>query len=97
VNASLSLVQTLDDDHLGGQINALGSQRQGFTYSASCIAEDTAKGPDLPGRFSRSAQKSFPLVFREVEPFPLCIDDLHNDTKIGGFVGLVISEALFYY
>jgi hypothetical protein len=77
VNASLSLLQALDDNHLGRQIDAFGSQRQCFRYSASGIAQDTAEGPDLTRRFNRSSQERLPLLPCEVKPFTLFIDDLH--------------------
>ena len=77
VNASLTLFQALDDDDLGGQVDAFGRQRQCFRYSASGIAQDAAKGTDLTRRFSRSSQKSLPLLLREVKPFALFINYLH--------------------
>src|ERR1700736_3190938 len=43
VNASLALLQALDDNHLGRQINAFSSQRQCFRYSAAGITQDAAK------------------------------------------------------
>ena len=77
VNASLTLFQALDDNHLGGQIDAFSRQRQCFRYSASGIAQDAAKGPDLTRCFSRSSQKRLPLLLCEVKPFALFIDYLH--------------------
>ena len=44
VNASLTLLQALNDDDLGGQIDAFGSQRQRFGYSATGIAHLFALG-----------------------------------------------------
>jgi hypothetical protein len=44
VNASLALFQALDDNHLGRQVNAFGSQCQCFRYSATGIAQDAAEG-----------------------------------------------------
>jgi hypothetical protein len=54
VNASLTLFQAFDDNHLGRQIDAFSRQRQCFRYSASGIAQDAAEGTDLTRRFSRS-------------------------------------------
>jgi hypothetical protein len=56
MNAGLTLLQALDDNHFGGQIDAFSRQRQRLGYSASGIAEDAAKGPDFTRRFSRSSQ-----------------------------------------
>src|SRR6478736_6680419 len=44
VNASLTLLQALDDNHLGRQIDAFSRQRQRLRYSAPCIAQHAAKG-----------------------------------------------------
>ena len=77
VDTLLTLFQALDDDDLGGQIDAFSRQRQCFRYSATGKAQNAAKGPDLPRRFSRSSQKSLPLVLCEVKPFAFLINYLH--------------------
>src|SRR5271165_204518 len=86
VNASLTLFQALDDDDLGGQIDAFNSQRQRLGYSATSVAQDAAKGADLARSFSRSSKKRLPLLLCEVKPFAFFIDYLHNVTLIGSFV-----------
>src|ERR1700693_5202539 len=77
LNASLTLLQALDDNHLGRQIDAFSRQRQCFRYSASGIAQYAAKGTDLTRCFSRSTQKSLPLLLCELKPFPFFINYLH--------------------
>ena len=85
MNARLSLFQALDDDHLGRQIDAFSRQRERFRDSASGIAQDAAKGTALTRRFSRSTQKSLPLLLSEVKPFTFFINCAFV-TIVGGFV-----------
>ena len=71
------LLQTLEDDDLAGQVDALRRQRQGFGDAATGVKKGAAERPHLARSLPGGGQKCLPLVVGEVEPPALAVEQLH--------------------